>query len=243
MKSLIKVIETKTYQNTLVCKGELVLIELDNSQKEKAFQEGQIVVFINNKTFKPYIISKREEVEVEDNIVCSVGFGKLIEKDGDDYTTLIGDTNWIAIKEECKKVLVLPENFSSKNLQDIANGDFKNGDAVFVECYEGADCGSSNCRNGCASVLNGGDWCSGYYTSIKLNKENHINLFPVKKDESLEQLVKIGIERERLGLVDKEENWDDVFENLDVFIPESLKEKYFEIRDKLKENYNPPTKI
>jgi len=103
----------------------------------------------------------------------------------------------------CKVILALPENFSPKHLQAIVDGKLKDGDEVFVECERMYLRASKNKH------------LDSY--EIKLNKENHIKLFPVNQ----------------------EENWDNVFQ---MFWEDRTNNDLNGLKKYLKENYNPPTK-
>ena len=204
MKTPIKIITTQPYEDTIVCNGKVLFIPTHSALKPKVFFKWGLGLY------QPIIISKIEKIEIGDKVKNDydeiVDYTEKLEK-------LYGKNN------PCfKKIIALPDNFSPKQLQDIVEKKLHNGDEVFVECYENADCGSSNCRNGCSSVLNGGDWCSGYYTSIKFDKDNHITLFSVKEQESWEDIDKKWGESDMVNPTQ-----DNIFKWL-------------------KQNYNPPTK-
>jgi len=199
MKNQVKVSKTETYKDSqgehYVCRGRLVLVKYFFTK-----DGATSIVNINKKLYKPIIISETEEIELGDKALHCW-------PDADYKIVECNKSNKESIQEHWNKILVFPENFSSKHLSAIVDGKLKDGDEVFVECYGG--------------FVNP-EWND---ATIKLSKDNHIKLFPVKEKES----------------------WDDIFDNGDLNEgfsfrnPRSLRETTY-LLDWLKKNYHPPVR-
>lgn len=168
-KSATKVSQIESFKDSqvdiIVCRGKLVLIDKTTDETiGSLFQmiEGGNDIFISNnpsvpcKSIKPIIISTKEEIEVGDMYLKGI---YILKNDGE---------STIDYFKDCHKILALPEHFSPKQLQAIVDGKLKDGDEVFVECKD--------------------KWIEAGFSldvekSIKLNKSNHIKLFPVKQEE------------------------------------------------------------
>lgn len=222
-----KVKQIETYKDSqgehLVCRGKLVLIKNELFDLDICKQR----VLIDNDLFSPIIISETEEIEEKDNLLIKSNlykegviryatkhYGKCVYNfDNKKYVwTYSGETyQQFIINEEAFKILVLPEQFSPKHLQAIIDGKLKDGDEVLVECDD--------------------KWITVAHSLdvemfIKLTKDNHIKLFPVKKEEYIQ----------KVGRVDRiqEESWNDI---MNRFSKNSDKEFIF---DQLTKYYHPP---
>jgi len=115
---------------------------------------------------RPIIISQNETIEFGD---------KYYGIDNNIHTF----ENGCYYSDEARKILALPENFSPKHLQAIVDGKLKYGDEVFVECMEHW-----------TEILNPKE-LPNPFKIIKLTiTDNHITLFPVKKEESWAEILK-----------------------------------------------------
>lgn len=151
----IRIKETKTYcyPSTMVAEGKLVLVECE---PRHAFYwiSGKIYPFTFNdqslnpltgKYYKPIIISETEKIENgdlilykhprQDNVLPSIYRVKDANYSTEPSHAVYFNTGY-GIKEGCKKIVVLPEQFSPQQLQDIVDGKLKDGDKVLVECEE-----------------------------------------------------------------------------------------------------------
>ncbi len=230
MNNQVKVNQVESYKdsqvNTIVCKGKLVSIEcskddalLARFKKDSYFgglgnvddtqianYKGDIILYDKQHNYpssifefiKPIIISETKSIEVGDNIIVNethnnniIIYGSEIKKAKSRYAASI----------YVQKVLALPEQLSPKHLSAIVDGKLKDGDVCFIECeidYMYAPKVTNNI--------------------IKLNKSNHIKLFPVKQEES----------------------WDEVIEYVNSILPnEKITLNQLSI---LYHRYNPPTK-
>lgn len=214
----VKVKSVENYEDKqgkhLVCKGKLVLI--------RTGLINAILQIPNNfegfDYYKPIIISETEEIEVGDKFIteqnhifictskddnCIKFFKEGLEDDGYEYTTTNG-----------RKILVLPEQFSTKQLQAIVDGKMKDGDEVYVEC-EGYN----------RSTTWEYDEPEMYIIAKFLPEPGHIKLFPVKKEETWDDII------ERFT----ENKFFDEHNTYDYLI-------YSDLEEFLKKNYNPPTR-
>lgn len=147
----------------------------------------------NGVWLKAVIISETEPIEVGDY----------------QFTKLHGITKaenllW-SIEEGAKKIIVLPEHFSAKHLQAALYEKIKDGNEVFVKV---ADVQVENFESDNYPI---------YERTIWSDLNNHIKLFPIKK----------------------EEDWEDVIQD--------IAEKYkimidVRIEEYLEKNYNPPSR-
>lgn len=153
--------------------GRLVLIESDALHGLLCKDENGKVCFPENiKTISewlvPIIISETEEIKEGD---WGYGMDGLFE-----YKGKVNIDNG----RLPNKVLALPEQFSDKHLQAIADGKMKDGDKVLVKCEKHFNAKKSNTK---------GLYPVTYFTySVDLDQQNHITLFSVKK--SLEEIAK-----------------------------------------------------
>jgi len=163
-----KVKNTETYKDAqgehLVAKGKLLLIE--NSE---VYKIGELVADYKNTILsikRPIIISETEEIKVGDIVYSSWSLPErsIFTVKEIKENQLTDTNNYYHPSSYCKKVLVLPEQFSPKHLQAIVDGKLKDQDEVYVE-------------------LNQTGWMDKVYGyCIKLT-DNHIKLFPVKKEQ------------------------------------------------------------
>ena len=202
----IKIKQTETYKDSegehIVCKGKLVLVQTDKLPVigelcwNKEIKSPYIFDFIDNiaqsqynsKVIKPIIISETEEIEVGDNIYHKLD-GRVIIFTKEIYHKCSNDPKQYGYK----KVLTLPENFSPKHLQSIADGKLKDSDEVCIECekypadikgneiliastYINAEYGRE-LPNDAIDVVKALD-----LRKIKLTN-NHIKLFTINKEE------------------------------------------------------------
>ncbi len=153
----------------IVCEGKLQLIkskEVENSN-----------VYVNNIGHTSYIVSETELIHSEDKVLykgevltASINRGYYLSTY--EYTSVDVRT------DSCKKILALPENFSPKHLQAIVDDKLENNDNVLVECYPKVMQFNQSMTD---------------FNLIKLNKQSHIKLFPVKKKDDLaDRLFKLA---------------------------------------------------
>jgi hypothetical protein len=136
-----------------------------DSQVETIVCRGKLVLIdskfpligTSNLFKQPIIISETEEVEVGDETLID---GKIYGIKEEDYHYKMGMT----------KIFALPENFSPKHLQAIVDGKLKNGDEVLVECV----------------AYPPKQMIGVSLYAIKFDFNSHIKLFPVKKEETME---------------------------------------------------------
>ncbi len=196
----VKVTKTETYKDSqgehIVCKGKLILLKLYDED-------------IKNGNYKAIIVSEIEKIEVGDMYLRSGQIGEL--KDFEDNVKYVNDR---VGQFGFRKILALPENFSPEILKDIVDGKLKDGDEVFVECEEILE----------NDVIdNGTNYKEFFIKQIKLNKDNHIKLFPINKEESWDEIMAKYIKYAMHVKITANS-----FQNLSEW---------------LEENYNPPTKI
>jgi len=209
-----KVTKTEQYKDSqgehLVCRGKLVLLPLEEP-----------IVIGGHNPIRPIIISETEEVEVGDKFIWIDGLEKGI-------FTAISDLVYIG-KDEIpisligsmgRKTLALSENFSPKHLQAIVDGKLKDGDEVFVACEQYKEIvelydfeeGEVN------------DWYDDIINIIKLNKDNHIKLFPVKKEFSTPMLEWLREYIKNTPLEQRQKEWKQVCEEFDA--PMQIADEY-----------------
>lgn len=184
----VKVKNVILHNGVSVCNGKLVLIPVipDETFEPYVFDFSKENDRVG--TFrKPIVISETEEIVVGDNAIFThvypssekfIVTGK-VEKIVDGYLYFEGNTTGYKLTtlttyKPCKKILVLAENFSPQQLQDIVDRKLKNGDEILVECEFYND-------NPMHRI-----------TQIKFNKDNHINIFPVKGEELRDRLFKLA---------------------------------------------------
>lgn len=184
----IKVKHTEAYKDgqidTIVCKGKLVLIKQKNDIIFPCISSNLVdsdwcilngLVRSPRNYYKPIIIS---ETENHPN-----GLGYYSQR-----TNAIVNSNptWVPDKF-CQVILALPENFSPEQLQAIADRKLK--DEVFVECTDKIVCTEGE---NCPTITGTNIPCNGDlidFIRIKLNKDNHIKLFSVKKEEGWDWII------------------------------------------------------
>ncbi len=243
---MIKVKHTEQYQGNIVCKGKLVLIQINLGQYMAIKPNG---IIINNLMFKPIIISEIESIETGDKYFDKKY--KIINNCVDDADK--EDLNFRIKKEKSvNKILALPEHFSPEQLQMIVDGKLKDGDEVMVECikpsgaFDGLEC------------------------QIKLNQQNHINIIEKRKQFVVLEGIEKGNrffttnsdnncyskdgelwykeiafcdtteEAQQILYGNKEESWDDNW-NEWCKVGNGKREDFLQnYIDWLKENYHPP---
>lgn len=184
----IKVKNVIPYGEGLGCKGKLILIKkwIDGLATSKEKFKFTIV-----------IISETETIEVGDNALFihyylsgEFTVGGIVEKIVDGIIYFKGNTTGYSIKplggKSCYKVLAFPENISPETIKDVENGKLKDGEEVFVECEK--QMMEEHSFDYVAYDEGEGD-ISGTRIIIKLNKDNHIQLFPVKKESNILDLL------------------------------------------------------
>lgn len=190
---MVKILNTEIYNDVLVCKGKLILIEY-NALCSKPH------VRIGNNFLVPIIISETEEILVNDYRLDYYSDGrpadirKVIKIDGNKiYDGLDGDNpdNATAYntKDSVHKVLALPEQFSNKTLQEIKDWNYKNGDELYIKCKKLIE----ETENGL------------YKTNLPLITiveliDNHITLFLMEKEseemDKMKHLLSLYSEKE-----------------------------------------------
>lgn len=179
---MIKVRHTFQHQGNVVCKGKLVLIKQDSDK-------GISTIPIESIGWcKPIIISETEEIEVGGKYLVEL-FAITNESNGlhieeckklEDVWCNNFDIVQQRHKDNCKKILVLPEHFSPEQLQLIVDGKLKDGDEVMVECTQPND---TDKDGDCGKCTHYGNPC--FCTQVKFNQQNHITLLPVEKLKSI----------------------------------------------------------
>lgn len=109
-------------------KGKLLFIRC-SSQIDLDKKEGQLLV--NNEWIEPIIISDTENIQVGDIYAMNLE-GWFIMNPCQDDQEADRCNNHYSIKHNCRKILALPENISSKHIQAIEEGKLKDGDEVFI---------------------------------------------------------------------------------------------------------------
>lgn len=146
--------------------------------------------------YKPIIVSKTEKIEY--NEFC-FDLNELI------ITKKLRYNENTYHDKYCKKILALPEHFSSKQLQDIITGKLKNDDTVYLECEE-AGGKRQDSMNGCFISK----------TIIKLNFYKHIILYhldsPMYTEEEVLKLTENAYDSGRYAIINKDidntyDNW------------------------------------
>lgn len=207
MSNQIKVMQTRMYkkQHSIEFGGRMFV-----NENEVPVVEGKLVLvgkreFVNLstdidwETIKPIIISETEKIEDGDyayhkslnrygkvtNITTATQGIRDIKIEGELYHDLSSENNFA-------KILVLPEQFSPKHLQDIVDGKIKDGDRVMIEIEEGKDFTIKNCKHGnecdCIGMCN-----LPFDQVIKLNSEGHVILHKdVEKTYTKEEVKEIA---------------------------------------------------
>ena len=147
----------------LVCEGKLILL------KEKIPQGGRKIpkpdgisrIYEEGYQLKPIIFSETEELKVGDRGLYAWKVITWSQADEDRCNKKI-------LKPY--KILALPEHFSDKHLQAIADEKMKSGDSIYLKTE----------WQGYKNDMNA-------YHTIHLNQQNHITIFPVK--QSLESAI------------------------------------------------------
>lgn len=167
-KSSVKVRKIEPLENTIVCRGKLILIWGDCRREE--FHKYGLESHDTTQYAKPVIISETEEIQEGDYGFLDEGIGikeiscRPIEK-----------KHLKSANKYSLKVLALPETFSPQILKDIIDGRLEEGE-VLIECEEKIE------------DLKIGDIIP---YQIKFNQHNHITLFPFKKEESWDNVMNI----------------------------------------------------
>jgi len=136
---MIKVKDTTTHRiysdtdsktvmaETIVAEGKIVLVECSNI--ESPFSIETLHGF-----YKPILISLTEKIEIGDLYLMFIdNKWEQMERCSDQFEADRCNNN-SPIKEVCFKILSLPEYFSPTTLQQIVDGELKDGDMVLVEC-------------------------------------------------------------------------------------------------------------
>lgn len=128
--------EGKVYNDVPVAEGKLVLVEIKYNGKA-----NPNVISLNKGYYQPIIISETEKIEKGDWVYATVSKSihqvtRTRQSRNDATLTILieGDFCWECSINLCRKVLVLPEHFSTKHLQAIVDGKMKDGDKVLIEC-------------------------------------------------------------------------------------------------------------
>ncbi len=238
-----KVKTVESYEDSqgkhIVAKGKLVLIE-DNGPSKLVRQISNGKLFYNKEEslksglaqpLKPLIISETEEIEVGDKVLWlnqKIWDNFQISKNG--WYLQSGSSQFRPISE-FKKILVLPEQFSKAHLQAIVDSKMKDGDEVFVGCEVDAD----DKRNWYI------DFPSGKYHDDEPIPPSKDNLYSNPKYYKIELfLPEPG--HVKLFPVKKEESWDDIFHK---YWNEPTRENTGVVgnfKEWFQANYNSPTK-
>jgi len=157
----------------IVCKGRLVsVIDREEQLKRDSNSLGLGESLGKATAYKNYIISETEPLK----------FGDWVYNSKSKEIYQIPDEPFVEYEH---KILALPEHFSDKHLQAIADGKLKDGDEVILKCER-----MMKYEDGSESLCNSPiDVYDGDFKRTHLNQQNYITFFPVK--QSLEEAVKI----------------------------------------------------
>lgn len=112
-----------------VSEGKLVLVECPIPSMSKP--DYILVTHKPNESFtigyKPIIISETEKIEVGDWVLRPDGI--ILQMTHNNYVNYLDSQS-----NATKKILALPQHFSSRQLDEIMSGRWKDGDKVLVEC-------------------------------------------------------------------------------------------------------------
>lgn len=125
----------------LVCKGKLILID----GRE---QKGDSLVLYGKGHYQPVIISETEEIEDWDTVLVNKSTTDIPDYHIEIFKVAVFIAGILEGRNEyifksgystthldaCKKIIAMPENFSSQTLQDIIDGKLKDGDELFIRC-------------------------------------------------------------------------------------------------------------
>jgi len=135
--------------NCPMAEGKLVLIECQpeeaklwyatNSTLRVAFTSSNGRIKGIGKYLKPLLISEKEPIEIGDWIYYNNG--SLERCDNNFPPEEAKSLGWF-------KVLALPDHFSFKDLQMIADGNVRKGDKLLIECYGAVGCWGVELMNG-----------------------------------------------------------------------------------------------
>lgn len=205
MINQVKVKQTETYKDSqgehIVCKGKLIIPMRDNNNDGKGW-------------LKPIIISETEKIEVDD---WGYGMDGLFEYKG----SVNIDGGRLP-----NKVLALPEHFSPKHLQAIADGKLKDGDKVYVECVPPAIQKVINDLGDIQSIYTKQEIA--YYNSITEKRwngnygyiDNGEFVPAIHKDRKYKVIyisyIKLNSSN-YITIFPKEETWDDIKNRSDLF--------------------------
>jgi len=157
----MKITQTETIGSKIITKGKLVLMQCkpeqallfwSNTLGFSIYKQSFGLVKTIGKYLKPVIVSETEKLNVDD---------------------------WHY--KDVKKVLALPEQFSEETLQDIVEGNLKDGDEVYLECNIHEEWLKEN-----PPFSNPKEHSKCYY-QLELTSENHIILAEVEKVKAAEE--------------------------------------------------------
>lgn len=145
-------------------KGVLRLIECSKEEARIRTSGGRSFGMIEKPEYytKPIIVSKTELVRIGDKYLRNGGVFDC--EDG------LKQGHLWEQADQVSKVLVLPENFSLKHIEDICEGKLKDGTSVFVECIRHNSHNTPDISQEELDLI------------IKLNN-NHINLVEADKED------------------------------------------------------------
>lgn len=178
---MTKVTHTETHDNTIVCKGKLVLIPIKFVDIDFKDPSGIIA--------KDYTIPKKSEngmtvshkpIIISETEVPMPNESERVYSSITKTVTTFPDPRFFS-EGAYFKVLALPENFSPEILKDIVGGRLKDGDQVLMECE-----GIFHHKEEWDGEM-GGD----FIKNIKLNKDNHITILPGKNEEGWDEFFRI----------------------------------------------------
>jgi len=194
-----KVKQTEIYKDSqgehIVVKGKLVLIDAPAGGHNNMIATGIPTNRLPSAQI-PIIISETEEIEIEDNALYInkkkqqssywqyykiIQVFKIDKYSNNDISIKTIDNSPAGSKCSCQhyelvKILALPEHFSSKHLQAIIDGKLKDGDELFVECE---------------LIENKSNRTQDYYQIALFIPNTHIKLFPIKKEETWDEAMRI----------------------------------------------------
>jgi len=209
----IKVKQTKNLDGRIVTRGKLVLVPCDSNQINNIR-----TISFKDTYEKPIIISETENIATNDMVLLPDMFIKtMTDSDMLDYLSSESTTT--------KKILALPEHFSSEILQMIVNGDLKDGQDLWIECEEPRVIARFN------------PTFEGEYF-VKLT-DNHINIFPIQQNPQLEKALDIYIkekhtQEECIGFIDgfekgtiSKEQFKPLFDQMMSFIDNKIAKNNF----------------
>ncbi len=182
------------------CKRELSSLYVLDSKILPYFPNDQGPIKGIGKYYKPILISETEKIEVGDQVFVNdlphdppsiFPVIKVEEGHSGVHGKIWISNNDYIVLSLCKKILALPEHFSSKHLQMIVDGELKDDDNVLIECQLGPILGHYDSFGEYIPTDRG-------ETMIKYNTNNKIILH-IKNENIVDNLFKWLSEKDYLS--------------------------------------------